>query len=183
MALPTSGPLSLADIQTEFGGSNPISLSEYYAGGAYVPAGTTGTNGPVPSEGTISISNFYGTSNVVTETQTVTVGTFSFKGLTNYGFSSGSYGSISDGTFGFISNAAITFLNWLNSGGTLTFQIAGIYSNSGWTKVTIAGVDYLRTAASFSTSTGPDRTTWTWTGAANPFGTTVGATVPAVFTQ
>lgn len=64
MALPPSGPLSLADIQTEFGGSNPISLSEYYAGGAYVPAGTSGTNGPVPTSGTISISNFYGTSNI-----------------------------------------------------------------------------------------------------------------------
>lgn len=64
MTLPTSGPLTLADIQTEFGGSNPISLSEYYAGGVdgYVPAGTSGTNGPVPSSGTISISNFYGTS-------------------------------------------------------------------------------------------------------------------------
>jgi hypothetical protein len=65
MALPTSGPLSLSDIQTEFGGTNPISLSEYYAGGGLVPAGTSGTNGPVPSSGTISISNFYGTTNVV----------------------------------------------------------------------------------------------------------------------
>jgi hypothetical protein len=65
MPLPSSGPLSLANIQTEFGGSNPISLSEYYAGGAYVPAGTTGTNGAVPSSGTISISNFYGTSAVI----------------------------------------------------------------------------------------------------------------------
>lgn len=65
MALPTSGPLSLSAIQGEFGGSNPISLSEYYAGGAYVPAGTTGTYGAVPSSGAISIRNFYGTSNVV----------------------------------------------------------------------------------------------------------------------
>lgn len=65
MTLPSSGPLSLSDIQTEFGGSNPISLSEYYAGGAYVPAGTTGTYGAVPSSGTISIQNFYGTSNTV----------------------------------------------------------------------------------------------------------------------
>lgn len=65
MTLPSSGPLTLADIQTEFGGSNPISLSEYYAGGAYVPAGTTGTYGAVPSSGTISIQNFYGTSNVL----------------------------------------------------------------------------------------------------------------------
>lgn len=64
MALPTSGPLTLAQIQTEFGGSNPISLNEYYAGGANVPAGTSGTNGAVPSSGTISISNFYGTQKV-----------------------------------------------------------------------------------------------------------------------
>jgi len=67
MPLPSSGPLSLANIQTEFGGSNPISLSEYYAGGGLVPAGTSGTNGPVPSSGTISISNFYGTSNTVVD--------------------------------------------------------------------------------------------------------------------
>jgi hypothetical protein len=65
MPLPTSGPLSLNDIQTEFGGTNPISLSEYYAGGANVPAGTSGTNGAVPSSGTISINNFYGTSKIV----------------------------------------------------------------------------------------------------------------------
>lgn len=63
MTLPTSGPLSLSDIQTEFGGSNPISLSEYYAGGGLVPSGTTGTYGAVPTSGAISIRNFYGTSN------------------------------------------------------------------------------------------------------------------------
>ena len=62
MALPSSGPLSLSDIQGEFGGSNPISLSEYYAGGGLVAPGTTGTYGAVPSSGEISIRNFYGTS-------------------------------------------------------------------------------------------------------------------------
>jgi hypothetical protein len=66
MALPSSGPLSLTDIQTEFGGTNPIGLSEYYAGGGLVPAGTTGTFGAVPSSGTISIQNFYGTANLYT---------------------------------------------------------------------------------------------------------------------
>ena len=65
MPLPTSGPLTLNDIQTEFGGSNPIGLDEYYAGGAYVPAGTSGTYGAVPSSGAISIQNFYGTSKTV----------------------------------------------------------------------------------------------------------------------
>jgi len=62
MPLPTSGPLSLNDIQTEFGGTNPIELNEYYAGGGLVPAGTTGTFGAVPSSGTIGIQNFYGTA-------------------------------------------------------------------------------------------------------------------------
>lgn len=66
MAIPSSGPLTLSDIQTEFGGTNPISLSEYYAGGGLVPTGTTGTYGAVPSSGEISIQKFYGTSSVFT---------------------------------------------------------------------------------------------------------------------
>lgn len=33
MTTPTA-PLSWSQIQTEFGGANPISLSEYYRGGA-----------------------------------------------------------------------------------------------------------------------------------------------------
>jgi hypothetical protein len=33
MPIPASGPLSLQNIQTEFGGANPIGLNEYYAGG------------------------------------------------------------------------------------------------------------------------------------------------------
>jgi hypothetical protein len=65
MALPSSGPLTFADIQTEFGGSNPIGLNEYYAGGANVPAGTSGTYGAVPSSGQISVQNFYGTSDFI----------------------------------------------------------------------------------------------------------------------
>ena len=62
MALPSSGPLTFADIQTEFGGTNPIGLNEYYAGGAVVGEGTSGTYGAVPSSGTISVQNFYGTT-------------------------------------------------------------------------------------------------------------------------
>lgn len=56
MALPSSGPLTLADIQAEFGGSNPISLSEYYRGGLYVTANNTN----VPTSGVIQLNNFYG---------------------------------------------------------------------------------------------------------------------------
>ena len=56
MTLPTSGPLSLADIQAEFGGVNPIGLDEYYRDGAYV----TPNNTSVPTTGPISAGNFYG---------------------------------------------------------------------------------------------------------------------------
>ena len=65
MAIPTSGALAFSALQTEFGGTNPIGLSEYYAGGGLVPATASGTNGAVPSSGTIAMSKFYGTENVV----------------------------------------------------------------------------------------------------------------------
>ena len=55
MALPGSGPLSFSAIQTEFGGSNPIALSEYYRGGAYVGSGAPN----VPTSGAIALSTFY----------------------------------------------------------------------------------------------------------------------------
>lgn len=51
MALQTSGAISLADIQLEFGGSNPISLSEYY-----------GAASGIPSSGSIDFADFYGKS-------------------------------------------------------------------------------------------------------------------------
>lgn len=58
MAIPGSGTVTLAMLQTEFGGANPIGLNEYYRGGTYVP--NTGTNAAVPTSGAISLSNFYG---------------------------------------------------------------------------------------------------------------------------
>ena len=51
----------MLDIQNEFGGSNPIGLDEYYAGGANVPAGTAG----VPASGTISMDNLRGKSKAI----------------------------------------------------------------------------------------------------------------------
>lgn len=48
MGLPFSGngtPIDFSDIQTTFGGANPISMSEYYRGGAYV----TDNNTSVPT--------------------------------------------------------------------------------------------------------------------------------------
>lgn len=69
MTLQSSGAISLADVQTEFGGSNPIAISEYYGVGT------------VPSSGVISLDDFYGES-AFTATHTLTVGNF----IDTYGF-------------------------------------------------------------------------------------------------
>jgi len=58
MTLQTSGPISLVDIQAEFGGPTPITLENYYRGGAYVLDTDYAPN--VPESGPISLSNFYG---------------------------------------------------------------------------------------------------------------------------
>lgn len=72
MPIANSGAVSFTDIQTEFGGSNPIAIDEYYAGGANVPAGTSGTNGAVPSSGQIGVNSFVGTTKTVAGQQAYT---------------------------------------------------------------------------------------------------------------
>jgi hypothetical protein len=68
MAIPGTGAISFSQIQAEFGGANPISLSEYYAGGLNTPTGATGANGAVPGSGAVSISKYYGTQKLVINT-------------------------------------------------------------------------------------------------------------------
>lgn len=59
MVLPAaSNYITLSNVQTEFGGSAPINISEYYAGGSYVSASVTG----VPTSGYISLAHFFGKS-------------------------------------------------------------------------------------------------------------------------
>lgn len=57
MTLPSSpNPISFSQIQTEFGGTNPISISEYYRNGSY----TTSNNANIPTSEAIRCSNFHG---------------------------------------------------------------------------------------------------------------------------
>lgn len=74
--LQSSGAISLNDIQTVFGGTNPIGMNEYYAGGVNVPAETSG----IPTSGTIAINQFYGKSKTTPPGTTVftSVGTTSW---------------------------------------------------------------------------------------------------------
>lgn len=58
MALQSTGAISLNDVQTEFGGSNPIGINEYYRGGSNVP--DTPANSSIPTSGTIAMDDFYG---------------------------------------------------------------------------------------------------------------------------
>ena len=61
MAVPSSGAIDLKDLQDEFGGSNPISISEYYRGGGLVPTNNT----DVPTSGTVALTDFYGAVNEI----------------------------------------------------------------------------------------------------------------------
>lgn len=69
MAIPASGPVTLAALQAEYGGTDPISLNEYYRGGLYVPNGT-GT-ATIPTSGAITLDNFRGTSKTATVTYAI----------------------------------------------------------------------------------------------------------------
>lgn len=63
MVLPSSGYITFSNIQAEFGGQNPIFMSEYYANST--SNYTTGVSG-IPNTGSvIQLSNFYGKSSPV----------------------------------------------------------------------------------------------------------------------
>jgi hypothetical protein len=71
MALPSSGPITLAQIQAEFGGSSPISLANYYKGGLYVKETDYAPN--VPTSGPINLADFYSARKTTLVTRTYTV--------------------------------------------------------------------------------------------------------------
>lgn len=187
MAIPSSGAISLTTIQTEFGGANPISMSEYYAGGTYVPTGSTGDSGPIPTSGQISISEFYGSAAII-DTQTVTYGVYNqgqptppygpaytWTGFDNAsGISVGNFGSISDGTSNIWSPAAPissvsnqftdnVFHPDFNTG---YFRISSGKANSGWTTMyNHFDTAFPRTSASFAN--GASYAQWSWGGGIN----------------
>jgi hypothetical protein len=94
-------------------------------------------------------------------------------GVTSYGFSNGSYGSLTPGEF---LDANITRLDWTTSN-TLQLGIDAVVANSGWTSISINGNVYQRSSATFTNPTGSSA--WSWSGVTtNPFGTTAGVIIP-----
>ena len=61
MGIVNSGTVSLGDLQTEFGGTPPTEMEEYYRGNE-VPDALENQN--VPTAGTIKLSDFYGSQNI-----------------------------------------------------------------------------------------------------------------------
>lgn len=132
MTIPATGPISLTDLQTEFGGTVPISLSEYYEGGPsgyvtatnYTPAGQipepyVGPSGPSANLVPISLNDFRGVTKVVSFTFNDVVTT----DTANYNLHARAIAAGWDGTVAL--NATVT----INSGVT----VYGTGSSPAWT--------------------------------------------------
>ena len=122
-ALPSSGSLSLSQVQASFGGSSPIGMSEYYRGGSYVA--NNAINSSVPASGAISMSNFYGGSGTTTRSLQVNM---------DYGYGNSAVGLTSSyfGNAGIISFAT----NNVSSARSNGYKWYGfrLKNPSGWSK-------------------------------------------------
>ena len=173
MAVTSSAPISITNLVTEFGGSTPHALTEYYRGGSLVP--NTTANNSVPTSGAISLTDFFGAtaSGETSDTLTLTIASFLvFRGLSNFA------GSISPNTVEFDSwNVTITNLYYRTSNGKLHLSINSNSGNSGWTSLTLGSTTFYRTDADYSVVGG---SIWEWSdGSAMPGS----GTVSVVFTE
>jgi hypothetical protein len=178
MAVTSSAPISITDLVTEFGGSAPHSLTEYYRGGSLVPNVTA--NNSVPTSGAISLTDFFGAvKETNSDTRTISpIGSGSFGGfITGFGFSSaatgfpiGGMGSPTIEFDGF--NVTIEALYFLING--ITFRASTNPGNSGWTSMTIGSTTLNRADATYNG--GGTINSWTWT-SSNIIGTSGTQTV------
>ena len=140
MALQDAGtPIKISEIQTEFGGLEPIRLSEYYRGGGYVDSSIT----VIPGSGYLGMGNFYSTrlaKRITVDDNTWFTGKV---GRVNNGFNSySSQGSIlNGGTIDFNScNITITAMYWIEDTGwrfNATLN-SGTWATDGWETMTIS---------------------------------------------
>ena len=168
MPLQSSGAISLYDIQNEFGGSNPIAISEYY-----------GVASGIPTSGTISIGDFYGASAASTGSSTIQVRqdtVTSSKTAVRVGFQATSGGdfhhpeastSTWDAAFGSMSDSGII------AGGNITGVTVSNYAN---TSISGQYTNYLIVLVSTDRTTNGGWSTMTLTAAHPPFYGTVSRT-------
>ena len=163
MALQSSGAISLGNIQTEFGGSNPIGLNEYQS----VIGQSSGNN--------ISISDFYGLSASIHGTA-ISAEYIDGQYFDQSGYREGLLGSITDDTIDSFQSSTVCKITQVeNLAGTLNFTISvtsgsKTFTNSGFTTLNLylgqttnsgsADVALARTSATFSNGTNFGR--WAW---------------------
>ncbi|WP_370060194.1 hypothetical protein [Neptunomonas phycophila] len=182
MALPTSGMISLNDIHVEAGGSS----------GTACTINDSDIRGLInkSSGAAMDFADWYGASAAL-DTQTVTVGyyTVTFYGSTTYMYGdtpSVSHGSISDGTANWAGGKTYKQLyysfNNFNTTKGVSMALIGNQANSGFTTMTINGVNFARSSATYSYISSSNQSNWFWQYSTNVFGTTVGATKTVTFT-
>lgn len=171
MALQTSGQISLQNIATEFGGTAPHGLTEYYAAAAGIPA-----------SGEISIQDFYGASAITNWTSDITKGQQTAQYVTWRGYSSTlPIGSITDNTVDNLGGATVRQVASLNNS-TLFLEINGNIPNSGWTSIDMGPYNFTRASAGYNYNSSNNYTQWSWTGisSTDPFFVSNGVVVSVV---
>jgi hypothetical protein len=173
MAVTSSAPISITDLVTEFGGSTPHALTEYYRGGSLVP--NTTTNASVPTSGAISLTDFFGSSSVTAWSTTMTVNGITGK-LSEAGYGSAgavqnqtpTYGSLSDNTIDILGGAFLRQVKY--AVGKIFIEIDG--GSTSWSTCVVNGVTFTRTSMT------KDVDQWTQTASSNlpAFGNTVTVT-------
>lgn len=177
MAVTSSAPIDIGDLVTEFGGSTPHSLTEYYRGGSLVP--NTTANNSVPTSGAISLTDFFGAtaSGGASDTLTLGVGVILvFRGKAPFA------GVLNPNTVEFDSwNVQINFLYYRTDEDNLYLIIN---SNSGngegtWTSMQLGSTTFNRADATYSVVGGKSQWVWSGGGSAMPSS----GDVSVVFTQ
>jgi hypothetical protein len=173
MTLPASGALSFSQIQTEFTGSNPIAMTEYYG------------RGGLPASGVIKVSDFYGKSNGIPIglTAGLNAGGGSFTNYTGYGdgtYGVGAFGTLTSGLGALPSGVVIEEIAIITPTATPTTRLHELrLKGFGATdptinyvkSVEIGGVIKLTSAASYQFFSASGRAIWSWPNQASPFWT------------
>lgn len=174
MPLQTSGPISLNEIHIEAGGTTGTTAS---INDADIRGLISKTSGAL-----MSFSEWYGASAVTYWDTTMTVGVFQFKSNPPiYGYADAAgYGSLDDDTVDNMNDEFCSVLNWNDSDDSLTLivettDVTDVRGNTEFTTLTIGGVDFSNSSATYTFTSEVSRT-WEWSSVTNPFGTTSGAT-------
>jgi len=177
MALASSGQLKFSEIQTEFGGENPIAFSEYYTGGTILglSAGNSGriiTN--IPATGAIKISNFHGGAKgtAASSSADVTISITGASGYLTYGYNSidsTTFGSIASGSATAYDGATIKVLRELRTQDVKTnvvsargFEVvlSGTRAQGFFTSIDVGSQNLTSSSATHTQSGG--NTKWVW---------------------